>query len=89
MAAGGLAIAVLAGLLLFSIRAREYADLEVFQLKLALIVIGTLSALRLHGGHGLSLKTAGERRLAVHAGISCLCWLGALACGRFIAFHGD
>lgn len=89
MAASGLAIAVLAGVLLFSVRAREYADLAVFQAKLALIIIGALSALRLHTGHGLSLQTAGERRLAVHAAISCVCWIGALACGRLIAFAGD
>lgn len=86
VAAAGLALAVAAGILLFSVRAREYAGIGVLQAKLALVVTGTLSALALHRAHGFLLETASRRRLAVHAAISLVCWTGALACGRLIAF---
>lgn len=89
VAAVGLTLAILAGLLLFSVRAREYAGIGFLQAKLALIAIGLLSALALHRAHGDLLETASDRRLAVHAAVSLLCWIGALACGRLIAFAGD
>lgn len=89
VAAGGLALAAAAGFLLFSVRAREYAGVGFLQAKLALVALGTLSALALHRRHGLALETAGEARLVGHAVVSLACWLGALACGRLIAFVGD
>jgi hypothetical protein len=89
VAATGLALAVTAGLLLFSIRAREYADLGIFQLKMALVAIGATSAFWLHWSHGLTLVGAGRGGLAVHGVISLACWLAVLACGRLIAFMGD
>ena len=89
VAAAGLALAILAGLLLFSVRAREYAGIGFLQAKLALIAVGLLSALALHHAHGTLLETASDRRLAGHAAVSLLCWIGALACGRLIAFAGD
>lgn len=89
VAASGLLLAIVAGLLLFAVRAREYAALGVMQLKLALVVTGLLSALVLHGMHGYRLERAGRPRLRVHAVIALACWLGALACGRLIAFSGE
>lgn len=89
MAAIGLAIAVASGLLLFVTRADEYAALGIFRVKLALITIGTASALAHHlrFGHSLTGASAGTLRLA---GItSLICWAGALLCGRFIAFMGE
>lgn len=88
VAAAGLALAVLAGLLLFSVRAGVYAQNPFLQAKLLLVVVGTLSALWLHWSHGLRLEGAGRGRLAAHAVVSLACWLGALACGRLIAFVG-
>lgn len=85
-AATGLALALAAGLLLFSIRAREYAGNGFLVTKLALVMAGTVSALALHARHGLGLETAGDDRLRVHAAISLLCWPTALLCGRLIAF---
>ena len=87
-AAVGLALAVVAGALLFSVGASEYAALEVFQLKLILIAVGTFSALRAHAGGGLLLERSSAGRLRVHAVLSIVCWLGALVCGRLIAFFG-
>lgn len=84
----GLSLAVVSGGLMFSIRAREYAGLDVVQVKLALVAIGVLSALAAHRAGGRWLERAGQRRLAAHAVVSLGCWLGALACGRLIAFVG-
>lgn len=89
VAAFGLALAIVAGLLLFSVRATAYADLTVFRLKLLLIATGAGSALALHLAHGFLLKTASPHRLRAAAALSIICWLGALAAGRLIAFLGD
>lgn len=89
VAASGLALALVTGPLLFAVRAREYSDVGFLQLKLALITVGVLSALALCRAHGFLLRDAPRPRLVGHAVISTVCWLGALACGRLIAFAGD
>jgi hypothetical protein len=89
VAASGLALTVLAGLLLFSVRAHEYAGVGFLQIKLGLVVIGTLSALAFHRTHGLLLEGASDGRLIGHAMVSMICWPGALVCRRLIAFAGD
>ena len=86
VAAAGLLLAIVAGALLFSVRAEEYAVLGVLRLKLALIALGILGALALHRAYGLELAEASDARVAAHAILSTVCWLGALACGRLIAF---
>ena len=85
-AAAGLALAIVAGFLLFSVRAREYASVGVLQMKVALIGLGIVAALELHWAYGLALAGAGRGRLVVHAIVSSACWIGALICGRLIAF---
>jgi hypothetical protein len=85
-AAAGLTLASIAGLLLFSVRAQEYAGVGFLQLKLGLVAAGALAALHLHQRHGPWLESVSRRRLAAHAVVSLSCWLGALACGRLIAF---
>jgi hypothetical protein len=89
MAAFGLALAIVTGLLLFSIRAREYGALGIFQIKLALVAVGASAALVGHWAHGPSFEHASYRQMAVHAAISMTCWLGVLACGRLIPFVAD
>ncbi len=89
VAASGLALALLTGPLLFAVRAREYSGVGFLQLKLALIAVGVLSTLALCRSHGFLLKDAPRARLAGHALVSMVCWLGALVCGRLIAFAGD
>ena len=89
MAVIGLLIAAPTGLLLFSVRAQEYALVPYFQAKLALIAIGIVGALLIHHSHGLTLEGASRTRLRLHAIASMTCWLGALACGRMIAFVVD
>lgn len=88
VAAAGLGIAVVAGALLFSARAPEYAALGVFRIKLALVLLGGGSALALHLAHGFTLETAPSARLARAGALSMTCWLGALIAGRMIAFSG-
>ena len=86
VAATGLAIAVGAGLLLFSVKAREYLDHDLMQLKLVLVATGASAAILLHARFGWLMEEASERRLAVHGALSMACWTGALVCGRLIAF---
>jgi hypothetical protein len=86
VAAAGLLLAIVAGALLFSVRAGEYAALGVIRLKVALIALGILGALALHRAYGLELAHASDARVAGHAILSTVCWLGALVCGRLIAF---
>jgi hypothetical protein len=86
LAIAGLALAALTGPLLFSIKAQDYADIGFFRVKLALIGIAILSAVTLHWHDGFLLEGASRRRLRFHAILSLGCWLGALACGRLIAF---
>lgn len=89
VAATGVALAGVTGLLLFSVRAREYSEIEFLQIKLVLIALGLTSAVAIHAAHGFFLQSASRQRLAVHAFVSMICWLGALACGRLIAFAGN
>jgi hypothetical protein len=89
VAATGLALAVSAGLLLFSIRAGDYAALWVFRGKLLLIATGAGSAILLHLTYGRRLAEAPPERLARAGMLSMTCWLGALIAGRMIAFAGD
>ena len=89
IAATGLALAVLTGSLLFSVRAQEYAEVGYLQAKLVLVLVGLLSALMIHRAYGPTLEGASQARLRFHALLSLGCWLGALACGRLIAFAID
>ena len=88
-AATGLGLAVATGLMLFSVRAGEYAGIGFLQAKLVLAAAGAASAIWLHRAHGFLLEDAGPGRLRAHAAASIVCWLGALLCGRLIAFAGD
>lgn len=81
VAATGLALAIGAGMLLFSVRAREYAALGVFQVKLALVTLGVAVA--------IAVQLARSGRGTAIALFSLACWLGALLCGRLIAFVAD
>ena len=88
LAALGLALALITGGLLFSVRANEYSGLILFQIKIGLVMIGTVSAIVAHVRHGLWFERTERPRLGGVAAISIACWLGALLCGRLIAFAG-
>ena len=86
VAAAGLLMAVLSGALLFSVRPQDYAALEVFQIKMSLVALGIASAIWFHWRRGLTMERAPRRARVMQAGVSMTCWLGALFCGRLIAF---
>jgi hypothetical protein len=88
-AATGLLLAMATGGLLFAVRAPEYAALPIVYLKLGLVALGSSSAVLLHLRHGATLATASTPTLRRAAALSISCWLGALACGRLIAFVAD
>ncbi len=86
IAATGLLIAASTGILLFSVRAQEYASLKILWLKLAIIAFGLLAAITAHLRHGLWLDRTPDASL-IHVGlISLVSWTSALVCGRLIAF---
>jgi hypothetical protein len=87
VAATGLLLAITTGAFLFITRASEYAALDMFLLKLALIATGGLHALSLHLGHGL--ENASRTRLRAAGAVSLSIWLAALVCGRLLAFVDD
>jgi hypothetical protein len=58
VAATGLALAILTGLALFSVRAGEYAALSVLHVKVALVTIGGAAAIWAHVRYGWTLAAA-------------------------------
>lgn len=89
MAIAGLVLALASGFLLFAVRATEYGAVGIVWLKLSLIVAGASSALIAHRRHGIWLSAVGPRQSALVGSISLACWIGALLCGRLIAFVGS
>ncbi len=89
IAAAGLAIAITAGVFLFSVRAREYSGVGFLQAKIALIALGVLLAVSFHARYGVLLDRTTRNRFTAHASASLICWVGAAICGRLIAFAGD
>lgn len=88
MAITGATLAVLTGMMLFTVRAKRYADVEFLQAKLVLVATGLISAVVFHAAAGWWLERAGPRQRRIHAAISLVCWIGALLCGRYIAYAG-
>jgi hypothetical protein len=87
VAAAGLLLAMTTGAFLFITRAPEYAAIELFLVKLALIATGGVHALSLHLGRGL--QNASRARLRAAGAVSLSIWLAALVCGRLLAFVDD
>jgi hypothetical protein len=84
VAATGLLLAVTTGAFLFVTRAPEYAAIDLFLVKVALIATGVVHALSLHLGSGLANASPARRRAAGAASLSI--WVAALVCGRLLAF---
>lgn len=82
----GLTIALTTGVLLFSVRAVEYAGLLVFRIKMSLVFAGILSAVLAHVRYGIWLGRSDHTNLPEVGIISILCWTSALAAGRLIGF---
>lgn len=88
VAASGLALAIVAGALLFAPRASEYAANPVFVTKVALVAFGAAFALLLHAPHRFRIDRLSPRRRALCAALSLSLWLAVLTLGRLIAFTG-
>lgn len=87
VAATGLLLAMTTGAFLFITRAPEYAAIDLFLVKLALIATGALHALSLHLGPGLNV--ASRARLRAAGATSLSIWVAVLVCGRLLAFVAD
>lgn len=84
VAATGLLLAITTGAFLFITRATEYAAIDLFLVKVALIATGAVHALSLH--FGSALQNASHARLRAAGAASLSIWVAALVCGRLLAF---
>lgn len=88
----GLGLAVFCGALLFATAAVDYAGSVLFQVKIALVVLGVSNALIL--GHvlkrpevqGLSLTAPMPLSLRAGALVSMAVWISALVFGRLVGY---
>jgi hypothetical protein len=79
-AAAGLGLAVTTGALLFSVSATDYAALDVFALKMAVVALGLANAL------WARQRVRRGRPVAGFALVSLCAWLAALGLGRAIGY---
>jgi hypothetical protein len=88
-AAAGIALALVTGLCLFSVRPAEYAGNPAFLAKVMLVALGIANAALLHMRRGwreaIETDTPGLA-LRVQAVISLAIWMSAVLAGRWIAF---
>jgi hypothetical protein len=89
VAGAGLALAAATGFLLFSTRPLAYAENPAFLAKLGLVGVALLNIGLLHAS-GAWRRTAASgtpsAAVRVSAGVSLLCWVGAVLAGRWIGF---
>ncbi len=88
LAAAGFVLAATSGAGLLSVKAVEYAQNPFLYAKFAAVGLAGVNAAALHASSAWRSGSAGAlpRRLAVAGGTSLLCWLGAVAAGRMIAY---
>lgn len=89
MAATGLVLALSTGVLLFVVRAEDYVLARLFIPKFLLIAVGATMALWLHARAGRWIEGASPARARLHGAASITCWVGALVCGRMIAYFPE
>lgn len=85
----GVAFGILTGMVLFTVRADEYAENAAFLTKMALLVFGITNAVLLHGlapWQRSLLKGSARPWVRLHAALSLLIWIAALIAGRWIGF---
>lgn len=89
-AAVGLALAVLTGATLFTVRPQEYLENPAFMVKMGLLGAGAINAwlVRRGGAWGQVLQEGGRPSgaLRCQAAVSLLLWTGCLVAGRWIGF---
>ena len=91
MAAIGLVIAVLTGVLLFSVKPFEYAANGAFLTKVTLVAVGATHAIAVHASPGWRQLVTGSGEIGASLRLSAACslavWTAAIVAGRFIAFQ--
>ncbi|SIT30975.1 DUF6644 family protein [Achromobacter sp. MFA1 R4] len=88
-AAAGLALAVLTGAMLFSVRPFDYLQNPAFGVKMGLLAAGAANAWLVRRGGAWAGVAAGRQpsgALRVQAAASLALWLGCLVAGRWIGF---
>jgi len=91
VAIGGLILALAAGVAIFSVKPKEYAENPVFLVKIGLIALAIVNALALRLRPAWWAALAGGpvgAGIKVSAVLSIAFWTGALLAGRLIAFFG-
>ncbi len=89
VAAAGVALAVLTGGLLFSVRPAAYAANPAFLAKVALVMLGVVNALALRAGRDWRVALehgAVTGRVKAQAAASLAIWIAAIFAGRWIGF---
>ena len=79
-------IAVLTGLTLFSVRAREYAVNPAFLAKMALLAAAGVNLWAFRSAVGAPPRAHYPPSARVFAALSVLLWTAVLVAGRFIGF---
>lgn len=88
----GFGLAVMTGVCLLATKATEYVGNPFLYIKFPAIALGlanvaALRSLRAWKEHRIRELSAREQsRLAVFGGISLVCWLTAITCGRMIGY---
>ena len=88
-AATGVALAVLTGLWLFSVKPQEYIGNSAFLCKIALLALAFLDIALQHSGGQFRIAVAGgsvHARVRVLAALSAALWIAVLVAGRWIGF---
>ncbi|WAI85114.1 MULTISPECIES: DUF6644 family protein [Achromobacter] len=88
-AAVGLALAVLTGATLFTVRPQEYLQNPAFVVKMGLLGAGAINAWFVRRGGAWGRVLQGDRpsgALRCQAAVSLLLWTGCLVAGRWIGF---
>lgn len=89
VAAGGLLLAVITGLLLFSVRPGAYLANPAFLTKIALVAFGTINALALRVNRSWQSALDGApvgASIKIAAILSLASWTAAILAGRWIGF---
>lgn len=89
ISAAGLALAVVTGVLLFSVQPLEYAYNPAFLTKISLVGVGATNAIAVRftaGWRQASTSGVISPRLRIGAALSLIVWIAALIAGRWIAF---
>jgi hypothetical protein len=90
-ARAGFAVVVPTGLMMFTAHATEMASNPVFRIKLILVAAGVLNAAAFHqwpfkSVDGWNVEARAPAWAKATALVSLLCWSGAIACGRLLAY---